>query len=175
MMISKIGDVVSIYDRYENLIGQELSFQRALSDVYYDILVFLRKAKIILKTNGELVPQIACLAETNHLKAVRLVIRSIWRNFETDFQKTIDSLTRHTAFLDAEITLLHRKNIEVDIKQGNGFREKADKALDFISQSIVAHAGKRPTAKINVGFESERPLSSMFQITNVTQIMRNSV
>jgi hypothetical protein len=65
-MISKIGDVVSIYNRYENFIGQELSFQRALCDVYYDILVFLRKAKIVLKTNGELIPQRACLAETNH-------------------------------------------------------------------------------------------------------------
>jgi hypothetical protein len=92
-----------------------------------------------------------------------------------DFQKTIDSLTRHTDFLDAEITLLHRKNIEFDIKQGSGFREKTGKALDFISQSIVAHAGEQPTARINVDFESERLLFLMFQITNATQIMRNSV
>lgn len=56
-MISKIGDVVSIYNRYENIVGQELSFQRALSDVYYDILVFLHKAKIVLKTKSKSIPQ----------------------------------------------------------------------------------------------------------------------
>lgn len=85
-----------------------------------------------------------------------------------DFQKTIDSLTRHTTFLDAEITLVHRKNIEVDIKQGSGFREKTEKALDFISQSLVAHAEERLSTRINVDFESERLLFLMFQITNAT-------
>ncbi len=52
-MISKIGENVSIYNKYETLLGEEFSFQLALSDIYYDILVFLRKVKTILKTNGE--------------------------------------------------------------------------------------------------------------------------
>ncbi len=93
-----------------------------------------------------------------------LVMRSAWRTFETDFQTTIDNLTRHTSFLDAEITFLHRKNIEFDIKEGNAFRQRTDKAFDLISQSTESRAVERPISTSNSDFESNKySLSRSFQ------------
>ncbi len=51
-MMAKLGDCVSIYGRYETMLGQAEPFQAVLSDVYLEILVFLRKAKIAFTTSG---------------------------------------------------------------------------------------------------------------------------
>ena len=49
-MLSRMGDTVSIYSRYERLVEQR-AFRAVLSDVYTDILAFLVKARSLLQTN----------------------------------------------------------------------------------------------------------------------------
>jgi hypothetical protein len=51
-MIERLSDSFSRYQEYEVLLGSSQRFQEALAAVYYNILVFLRKAKNVFMTKG---------------------------------------------------------------------------------------------------------------------------
>lgn len=51
-MIEKLSDSFSRYQEYEVLIGSGQRFQAALAAAYYDILIFLKKAKTVFMTKG---------------------------------------------------------------------------------------------------------------------------
>jgi hypothetical protein len=51
-MIEILSDSFSRYQEYEVLLGSNQRFQEALAAVYYDILIFLKKAKNVFTTKG---------------------------------------------------------------------------------------------------------------------------
>ena len=51
-MIEKLSNAVSRYQEYEILLGGNQRFQEALGFVYYDALVFLKKAKQLFTARG---------------------------------------------------------------------------------------------------------------------------
>ena len=53
-MIEKLSDSFSRYQEYEVLLREDERFQEALAAVYYDILVFLKKAKEVFTARGSL-------------------------------------------------------------------------------------------------------------------------
>ena len=53
-MIERLCDSVSHYQEYEVLLGGNRRFQEALAAIYYDILIFLKKAKNVFMTKGSL-------------------------------------------------------------------------------------------------------------------------
>ena len=53
-MIERLSDSFSRYQEYEVLLRGDERFQEALAAVYYDILVFLKKAKQAFTARGSL-------------------------------------------------------------------------------------------------------------------------
>lgn len=53
-MMEQIGDKLAVYQRYEKLYPESEPFQIALSDVYYNITLFLCRARTIFKSSGNL-------------------------------------------------------------------------------------------------------------------------
>ncbi len=51
-MMEKIGDKLAIYQRYEEIYAESEPFHVALADVYYDIILFLCRARTVFKSNG---------------------------------------------------------------------------------------------------------------------------
>ena len=51
-MIERLSDSFSLYQEYGVLLGGNQRFQEALSAIYYDILIFLKKAKNVFMTKG---------------------------------------------------------------------------------------------------------------------------
>lgn len=51
-MIEGLSDSFSRYQEYETILIGSQRFQSALAAVYYDILVFLKKAKSVFTTKG---------------------------------------------------------------------------------------------------------------------------
>jgi hypothetical protein len=52
-MMGKIGDVLSLYERYAEMLSDSESFKKAFANVYYDIVCFLWKARRVFKSSGE--------------------------------------------------------------------------------------------------------------------------
>ena len=51
-MIERLGGSLSVYQKYEKLLYNEQQFQETLADVYFETLVFLKKAKAIFSKKG---------------------------------------------------------------------------------------------------------------------------
>ena len=51
-MTERLSDSFSLYREYEGLLGNSRRFQEALADVYFDVLMFLKKAKLVFMTKG---------------------------------------------------------------------------------------------------------------------------
>jgi hypothetical protein len=51
-MIERLGGSLSVYQEYENLLSSEQHFQETLADVYFETLVFLKKAKSVFARKG---------------------------------------------------------------------------------------------------------------------------
>jgi hypothetical protein len=51
-MVERLSSSFSLYQEYEKLLGNNKRFQEALAEVYFDTLVFLRKAKTVFTTKG---------------------------------------------------------------------------------------------------------------------------
>ncbi|KAH0537354.1 hypothetical protein FGG08_005833 [Glutinoglossum americanum] len=111
-MTERLSDSLTLYQEYEGILNGDRRFQEALATVYFDVLVFLKKATIIFKTRGF---QILC--------------RSLWRTFESDFQDTLEAITRHTRSLETEIDLAYR----IDVRRR---LEKHSKEHDAIHGSL---------------------------------------
>jgi hypothetical protein len=57
-MIERLGDSLSTYRQYEELLGNNERFKAALSEVYYHVLIFLKQAKVVFTSKGQM---ISCL------------------------------------------------------------------------------------------------------------------
>ena len=51
-MITQISDSITFYEQYEKLFNNENGFHMLLADVYFDIFMFLRKAKTVCDGRG---------------------------------------------------------------------------------------------------------------------------
>jgi hypothetical protein len=51
-MTERLSDSFALYQEYEKILNGDRRFQEALAAVYFDVLVFLKKATIIFKTRG---------------------------------------------------------------------------------------------------------------------------
>jgi hypothetical protein len=54
-MVEKLSSSLSIYQEYEQLLSNSQRFREALAAVYFDILIFLKKAKLVFMTKGFLI------------------------------------------------------------------------------------------------------------------------
>ena len=52
-MLQALGDDLEIFREYENILRESKPVQEILVDVYYDIFVFLHKAKNVFRKRGE--------------------------------------------------------------------------------------------------------------------------
>jgi hypothetical protein len=48
-MMEQIGDKLAVYQRYEKMFPESELFQIALANVYYDIILFLCRARTVFK------------------------------------------------------------------------------------------------------------------------------
>lgn len=62
-MMEKIGDKLPFYERYEEMFADSESFRGALANVYYDIILFLCRARKVFKTGGMCSLQVQALAD----------------------------------------------------------------------------------------------------------------
>jgi hypothetical protein len=53
-MVERLSDSFSLYREYEGLLGSSGRFQEALANVYFDVLMFLKKARLVFLTKGNL-------------------------------------------------------------------------------------------------------------------------
>ena len=53
-MMERLGSSVSVYQEYEKLLSTEQQFQETLADVYFETMVFLKKAKAVFSRKGYL-------------------------------------------------------------------------------------------------------------------------
>ncbi|KAH8806116.1 hypothetical protein F5884DRAFT_469786 [Xylogone sp. PMI_703] len=97
MMMEEIGDLLPLYERYEQMFADSVAFREALTNMYFDVVLFLCKARSVFKSNG-----------------VKIFVKSIWNQFEDEFGNVISALTRHTKILEAETTLAHRQTVHID-------------------------------------------------------------
>ncbi len=51
-MMEQIGDILPLYERYEQMFDDSVPFREALANMYFDVVLFLCKARTIFKTNG---------------------------------------------------------------------------------------------------------------------------
>lgn len=51
-MMEQIGDILPLYERYEQMFADSLPFREALANMYFDVVLFLCKARSIFKTSG---------------------------------------------------------------------------------------------------------------------------
>lgn len=51
-MVERLSGSCTLYREYEGLLGQNERFQEALGAVYYDVLMFLKKAKSVFMSKG---------------------------------------------------------------------------------------------------------------------------
>lgn len=63
-MMERLGGSISVYQDYEKLLSSEQQFQETLADVYFETMVFLKKAKAVFSKKGFLtshpVMQVLC-------------------------------------------------------------------------------------------------------------------
>lgn len=85
-MLQKLGDDLEIFREYENILRESIPVQEILANVYYDIFVFLHKAKKVFRKRGSL-----------------LFARTLWKSFQGDFGNTIESFQRNKAILKGRI------------------------------------------------------------------------
>ena len=128
-MVERLGDSFSLCREYEVLLGSSQRFQEALAAVYFNILVFLKKAKRVFMTKGyqgyffPITPSISRLMATGFT----IVCKSVWRTFEDDFQDILEAIARHTNSLEGEIALAHRldmrKTLDRQLEEQRHIRE----------------------------------------------------
>jgi hypothetical protein len=135
-MIERLSDSFSRYQEYEVLIGNSQRFQAALAAAYYDILIFLKKAKTVFMTKGPPKPFPRYLVPRLRLTQIGFTIlcKSIWRTFEIDFRDTLETIDRHTSSLEEEISLAHRLHIRKSLE---GQSEEQRKTRQSISRIEV--------------------------------------
>jgi hypothetical protein len=117
-MIERLSDSISRYREYEVLIGSNQRFQTALAAAYYDILIFLQKAKTVFTKKGSQSRFLTALFPWLRLIRTGFIIlcKSIWRTFEVDFRDTLYAIARHTSSLDEEISLAHRLHVQKSLE-----------------------------------------------------------
>jgi hypothetical protein len=52
-MMEQIGDMLPLYERYEQMFADSISFREALGNMYFDVVLFLCRARTIFKTKGQ--------------------------------------------------------------------------------------------------------------------------
>jgi hypothetical protein len=51
-MVQRISDLLPVYMEYENILREFVHFQIVLAEVYYDVLLFLYKARNVFGKPG---------------------------------------------------------------------------------------------------------------------------
>jgi len=52
-MMEQIGDILPLYERYEKMFADSVPFRESLANMYFDVVLFLCKARTIFKSNGK--------------------------------------------------------------------------------------------------------------------------
>jgi tetratricopeptide (TPR) repeat protein len=120
-MMEQIGDILPLYERYEQMFADSVPFREALGNMYFDVVMFLCRARTIFKTNGTNVSIKAshwgtfCDDELTLLDiALKTIAKSAWKPFETEFEDILSALTRHTKILESETTFAHRQTVHLE-------------------------------------------------------------
>ncbi|RDW56366.1 hypothetical protein BP5796_13241 [Coleophoma crateriformis] len=96
-MMEQIGDMLPLYERYTQMFADSAPFREALANMYFDVVLFLCRARAIFKS-----------------KALKTIIKSAWKPFESEFEDVISALARHAKIMEVETTFAHRQTIHVD-------------------------------------------------------------
>ena len=119
-MLIKLTDVVSISARYEKIFEQELRVRTALSDLYFEVLLFLQRIRTTISTGCKLL----CFIEGKNpaltltlLLAFKILVKSIFRSVDVEFQDNVQRLSRLNEVFKEEVTLAHRQHVEDHLKQ----------------------------------------------------------
>ncbi|KAK6512251.1 hypothetical protein TWF481_001141 [Arthrobotrys musiformis] len=143
-MLRKLGDDLDIFRQYESLLRESVPVQRALEEVYFDIFIFLAKARKIFRKRGSL-----------------LFARTLWKTFQRDFgdtiekfqldekklQSTIDIQTttyikdtaKGIAMMQAEQIIVQQEKMEKDIEDAKEARKMSrNKIMNWVSDSDPA-------------------------------------
>ena len=50
--MEQIGGILPLYERYEQMFADSVPFREALGNMYFDVVMFLCRARTIFKTDG---------------------------------------------------------------------------------------------------------------------------
>ncbi|KAK6333311.1 hypothetical protein TWF718_011128 [Orbilia javanica] len=109
-MLQQLGDDLEIFRKYEDILKKSIPVQEILATVYYDIFMFLHKAKQVFAKRGSL-----------------LFARTLWKSFQGDFGNTIESFKRNKTILEDRIGVHNTENLE---NIGAIVREAVDRPIE---------------------------------------------
>lgn len=69
----------------------------------------------------------------------RIFCKVVWQTFENEFQDTLESVARHTNKLQEEISLAHRKTVQVGLDSQGKFQASTSETLRRIEVSNLGH------------------------------------
>lgn len=81
--------------------------QRALEQIYFDILEFHRRALKFFKQRGSLEEPCWMAKSLTFIQAWRQLFRASWKDFKTRFQGILENLRRHRDLLENQASLAH--------------------------------------------------------------------
>jgi hypothetical protein len=112
-MIEQLGRSLSIFRAYESLFEESDMVQSILAIVYYDVLVFLKKARFVFMARGVFLSIILQRVKgpNKAIQGSRIFLRGILRGFDQDFQTTLAAVDEHSRALHDAITLAHRQKM----------------------------------------------------------------
>lgn len=138
-MLVKLSDVVSISARYEKIFEQELCVRTALSDLYFEVLLFLQRIRTTISTGCKLSYSTEgkiTLALTL-LSAFKILVKSIFRSVDVEFQDNVQRLSRLNEVFKEEVTLAHRQHVEDHLKQQRLASSTSDRRAVHTEHNLI--------------------------------------
>ncbi|KAF3109592.1 hypothetical protein TWF706_001450 [Orbilia oligospora] len=129
-MLQKLGDDLEIFREYEDILRKSIPVQETLANVYFDIFVFLDKAKRVFRKRGSL-----------------LFARTLWKSFEGDFGNTIASFQRNKENLKERIGVQSTRDIN-SIREGVAQIQSTSRQ---VTQNITNHYNNMQLVTIEGG------------------------
>lgn len=95
-MFARIGDVLPRFQVYEKLFPNHKRLTHALSVAYVDVIVFCSDAKAIFRRG-----------QRASLTSLKVGFKLMWKPFESQFGRQLDSFRNHRKIVEKEAGLSH--------------------------------------------------------------------
>ncbi|KAH8810832.1 hypothetical protein F5884DRAFT_875740 [Xylogone sp. PMI_703] len=116
--LTKLRDIISISPQCDEIWGEEKHVKIALTDLYNEMYNFIRK-----------------LLEAVRESFWRVFFKSVGKDYEEDFRNNLDQLDRYKHIFDEQVTLAHRKRLELNmyasVQMNSDYKREGDREALF--------------------------------------------